>query len=153
LQLISSLALARTREAMHNSWDKNDPKDAQVILHLLKSGLTQHYHDPIVHNLNDLQEFIENPPPSLAGKDPYPTPPVDPLPAALFSGDRALPRFSTFGMVVDIAHRASHTAEHNVLVQNRVHSQSLPSGGPQSGERALTELRCAVRAWLLQFSS
>jgi transposase len=57
LRLISSLALARTREAMHNSWDKNDPKDAQVILHLLKSGLTQHYHDPIVHNLNDLQEL------------------------------------------------------------------------------------------------
>jgi transposase len=35
LELISSVALARTREAMHNSWDKNDPKDAQVILHLL----------------------------------------------------------------------------------------------------------------------
>jgi len=32
-------------------------KDAQVILHLLKGGLTQHYHDPIVHNLNDLQEL------------------------------------------------------------------------------------------------
>lgn len=57
LNLISSLALARTREAMHNSWDKNDPKDCQVILHLLKTGLTQHYHDPIVHNLNDLQEL------------------------------------------------------------------------------------------------
>jgi transposase len=57
LELISSLALARTREAMHNSWDKNDPKDAQVILHLLKSRLTQHYHDPMVHNLNDLQEL------------------------------------------------------------------------------------------------
>ena len=57
LDLISSLALARTREAMHNSWDKNDPKDAQVILHLLKSGLTQHYHDPVVHHLNDLQEL------------------------------------------------------------------------------------------------
>lgn len=57
LELISSLALARTREAMHNSWDKNDPKDAQVILHLLKAGLTQHYHDPVVHNLNDLQEL------------------------------------------------------------------------------------------------
>jgi hypothetical protein len=26
---------------MHNSWDKNDPKDAQVILHLLKTGLAQ----------------------------------------------------------------------------------------------------------------
>jgi len=57
LELISSLALARTREAMHNSWDKNDPKDSQVILHLLRAGLTQHYHDPIVHNLNDLQEL------------------------------------------------------------------------------------------------
>jgi transposase len=57
LKLISSVALARTREAIHNSWDKNDPKDAQVILHLLKAGLTQHYHDPIVHNLNDLQEL------------------------------------------------------------------------------------------------
>lgn len=57
LQLISSLALARTREAMHNSWDKNDPKDAQVILYLLQVGLTQHYHDPIVHQLNDLQEL------------------------------------------------------------------------------------------------
>jgi transposase len=57
LQLISSLALARTRDAMHNSWDKNDPKDAQVILYLLKAGLTQHYHDPIVHRLNDLQEL------------------------------------------------------------------------------------------------
>jgi transposase len=57
LELVSSLALARTREAMHNSWDKNDPKDAQVILHLLKAGLTQHYHDPVVHNLNDLQEL------------------------------------------------------------------------------------------------
>jgi hypothetical protein len=28
LHLASSLALARTREALHNSWDKNDPKDA-----------------------------------------------------------------------------------------------------------------------------
>ena len=30
VRLISSVALARTREALHNSWDKNDPKDAQV---------------------------------------------------------------------------------------------------------------------------
>src|SRR5580704_13070281 len=27
-RLISSMALARTREALHNGWDKNDPKDA-----------------------------------------------------------------------------------------------------------------------------
>ncbi len=30
LKLVSSVGLARTREALHNSWDKNDPKDAQV---------------------------------------------------------------------------------------------------------------------------
>jgi len=34
LRLISSVALARTREALHNGWDKNDSKDAQVILHM-----------------------------------------------------------------------------------------------------------------------
>ena len=36
LRLISSVALARTREALHNGWDKNDSKDAQVILHMLR---------------------------------------------------------------------------------------------------------------------
>jgi len=34
-------AAARTREAMHNSCDKNDPKDAQVLLQLLGTGVTQ----------------------------------------------------------------------------------------------------------------
>lgn len=41
LRLISSVALARTREALHNGWDKNEPKDAQVILHMLRIGATQ----------------------------------------------------------------------------------------------------------------
>ena len=49
------MALARTREAMHNSWDKNDPKDAQVILHMLQTGLTQTWHD--VSGTNDAQEL------------------------------------------------------------------------------------------------
>jgi len=40
---VSSLAMARTREALYNSWDKNDPNDAQVILHMLKTGMTQIY--------------------------------------------------------------------------------------------------------------
>ena len=30
VRLISSIGLARTREALHNGWDKNDPKDAQI---------------------------------------------------------------------------------------------------------------------------
>jgi len=40
-KLVSSVGLARTREALHNSWDKNDPKDAQVILHRLEIGAVQ----------------------------------------------------------------------------------------------------------------
>lgn len=57
LRLIPTLALARTREAMHNSRDKNDPKDAQVILHLLKTGLSQTWHDPLLSGTNDAQEL------------------------------------------------------------------------------------------------
>ncbi len=57
VRLVSSIALARTREAIHNGWDKNDPKDAQVILHLLRTGLTQRDHDPLAHGLNDIQEL------------------------------------------------------------------------------------------------
>lgn len=57
LRLISSVALARTREALHNGWDKNDPKDAQVILHMLRIGATQAYVDPLAAGINDLQEL------------------------------------------------------------------------------------------------
>ena len=57
VRLVSSLSLARTREALHNSWDKNDPKDAQVILHMLKIEATQRYHDPLRVGINDVQEL------------------------------------------------------------------------------------------------
>jgi len=57
LRLASSLSVARTREALHNSWDKNDPKDAQVILHLLRTGATQRFYDPVLAETNDLQEL------------------------------------------------------------------------------------------------
>jgi len=43
VRLISSMALARTQEALHNGWAKNDPKDAQVILHMLQIGATMVY--------------------------------------------------------------------------------------------------------------
>ncbi|GEO18249.1 hypothetical protein MAE02_59450 [Microvirga aerophila] len=55
--LVSSVALARTREALHDGWDKNDPKDAQVILHMLRIGATQRYVDPLAAGINDLQEL------------------------------------------------------------------------------------------------
>jgi transposase len=57
LKLVSSVALARTREALHNSWDKNDPKDAQVILHMLEIGAVQVFHDPLVAGTCDIQEL------------------------------------------------------------------------------------------------
>ena len=56
-KLISSVSLARTREALHNSWDKNDPKDAQVILHMMRIGAVQFYHDPLISGINDIQEL------------------------------------------------------------------------------------------------
>jgi transposase len=57
LVLVSSVAGARLREAIFNSWDKNDPKDAQVIMRLLKQGMTQRYCDPIIVKTHDLQEL------------------------------------------------------------------------------------------------
>ena len=57
LKLVSSIALARTREALHNSWDKNDPKDAQVILHMLQIGAVQIFQDPMVAGTSDIQEL------------------------------------------------------------------------------------------------
>lgn len=57
LRLVSSVALARAREALHNGWDKNDPKDPQVILHMLKIGATQTYADPLLTGINDIQEL------------------------------------------------------------------------------------------------
>lgn len=57
MKLVSSVALARTREALNNSWDKNDPKDAQVILHMMEIGNEQFYYDPLMRGTNDIQEL------------------------------------------------------------------------------------------------
>lgn len=55
--LVSSLAAARYREATFNSWDKNDPKDAEVILDLLRQGKVLRYYDPLEAGIHDLQEL------------------------------------------------------------------------------------------------
>jgi transposase len=54
---ISSLALARLREARFGTWDKNDPKDAQVILSMLAQNMVQTYYDPLLAGTHDLQEL------------------------------------------------------------------------------------------------
>jgi hypothetical protein len=56
VKLVSSVALARTREALYNSGDKNDPKDAQVMLHMLQTGATQVFLDPLRAGTADIQE-------------------------------------------------------------------------------------------------
>ncbi len=57
VHLVSSVAAARFREATFNSWDKNDPKDAAVILDMLKQGKVLSYHDPVTAGIHDLQEI------------------------------------------------------------------------------------------------
>jgi transposase len=58
VHFVSSIACNRTGEALYNSWDKNDSKDAQVILHLLKGGVTQRFSDPLEEGTHDLQELL-----------------------------------------------------------------------------------------------
>ena len=45
------------RDALHNGWDKNDPKDAQVVLHMLASGQVQRYYDSLAQGIADCQEL------------------------------------------------------------------------------------------------
>ena len=54
---ISSLALARFREARFGTWDKNDPKDAQVMLAMMEQGMVQIYWDPLFSGTHDWQEL------------------------------------------------------------------------------------------------
>jgi len=54
---ISSLALARFREARFGTWDKNDPKDAQVMLAMMTQGMVQVYWDPLFSGSHDWQEL------------------------------------------------------------------------------------------------
>lgn len=42
---------------MFNSWDKNDPKDAEVLLELLKKGIVQRHVEPLFAGHHDLQEL------------------------------------------------------------------------------------------------
>ena len=57
VSVFSSIAQARYRKAKFNSWDKNDPKDALVILDMLKHGIVQQYVDPMIAGNHDLQEL------------------------------------------------------------------------------------------------
>jgi hypothetical protein len=57
--LVSSVTCARYREARYGSWDKNDPKDARVILEVMQQGMTMRYVDPLVAGWHDVQEVAK----------------------------------------------------------------------------------------------
>ena len=57
VHLASSIAGARVREVLFNSWDKHDRKDAQVILYLLEHNLTAPFNDPLITGYFVLQEL------------------------------------------------------------------------------------------------
>lgn len=57
LRLVSPVALARTREALHNGWDKNDPKDGAGHPAHAQNRRTQTDADPLVTGINDIQEL------------------------------------------------------------------------------------------------
>ena len=90
VRLISRMALARTREALHNGWDKNDPKDAQVILHMLRIGASTVYttrcgrHQRSCRNCRRRTTVISQGQDRAAASHP------DPLPAAVLSRGRRL---------------------------------------------------------------
>ena len=94
LCLVSSIAVARTREALYNSWDKNDPKDAQVILHLLKNGTTQRYLDPLITGHLDVQEMANTVSAGLPAEGPA----------------AASPRHASFAVVLSRGRRYLHSS-------------------------------------------
>lgn len=55
--LVSSLSCARAREMLFNTWDKNDRKDAAVILYLMQQGLMRPFYDPLIAGTFDIQEI------------------------------------------------------------------------------------------------
>ncbi|WP_434983518.1 IS110 family transposase [Vreelandella zhaodongensis] len=55
--MVSSLACARAREMLFKSWDKNDKKDARVIMYLMQQDMMQPFYDPLVNEMLDIQEL------------------------------------------------------------------------------------------------
>ncbi|MEM9581683.1 MAG: IS110 family transposase [Pseudomonadota bacterium] len=57
VKLVSSVALARTREALNNSGTRTTQRMRRCILHMMQIGNEQFYHDPMLCGTNNLQEL------------------------------------------------------------------------------------------------
>ena len=131
--LVSSVAGARLREAVFNSWDKNDPKDAQVILRLLKQGMTQRYCDPLSTQTHDLQELSKTYHHIARARTRLQHLLLTHYLTLYFPGDRALlvERSATSGSSVSCC-----VSQHPARLQN---AQVLRSSAPWSGSSWVAE--------------
>ena len=138
LCLVSSIAVARTREALYNSWDKNDPKDAQVILYLLKQGTTQRYLDPLVTGHQDLQEMADTYQQVSLRKVLAPAQPDHAPSAAVFSGGRAVSAQFPGRMVHRAAALRAVSGGRAPVHQDRVRRRGARAGhGPEGRQDAV----------------
>ena len=134
VRLISSMALARTREALHNGWDKNDPKDAQVILHMLQDRCVDRLQRPWLWSSERPSGVVEDARHGLACQDRAVASPADPLPAAVLSGGRALPRQLAQRLVPGAARAVSDAGQHHGPVEGSVHGGRVGSRRPEGLE-------------------
>lgn len=111
--LVASLACARYREARYTSWDKNDPKDAAVILELLKQGLTLRYLDPLVAGWHDIQEVAKTYWHVTLAPHPRPAQLADALPSPVLARVRPLLAYLAQRAFCPHAARLSHTPVHS----------------------------------------
>ena len=111
--LISSVALARTREALHKGWDKNNPKDAQVMLHMIRIGATQVYQDPLAAGINDVQELSKAHDTVSKAKTEVLHRILNPLPAIVLSGGRPLPAQQPLGLVLRLPRSLPHACQYH----------------------------------------
>lgn len=56
--LVSSVRCARVREMLFRIWDKNDRKDAGVIMYLLEQGLSSPFYELLANDIPDIQKIL-----------------------------------------------------------------------------------------------
>ena len=114
VHLVSPVALARTREALHNSWDKNDPKDAQVMLSL---GNVQRYYDPLDNGHSDWQELSKTHEAIKKIEDGGLASLEDPLSAAVLARDRPVSARLARRLIFPLSPRVSDVGRHHPTEQ------------------------------------
>jgi hypothetical protein len=129
--LISSVAFARTPEALHNSWDKNDPKDAQVMLYMLEQGNVQRYYDALEHGVKGWQELSKTHEAVSKKQDRDFASPEDALRASVLSRGRPVSTQLTFAVVLQVSERVSYLRADYGADKTGLHRRSMGHNGAE----------------------